>query len=97
MPKKQYNFYIYIIASETGTLYVGMTNNLIRRVAEHKESKLVGFSKKYSCNKLVYYEHCTDVNIAIKREKQIKNWRREKKQDLIKTTNPQWVDLYEGM
>ena len=79
MPKREYNFYVYIIASSSGTLYIGMTNNLIRRVAEHKEGKIEGFSKKYSCNKLVYYEHCEDVYTIIEREKEIKKWRREKK------------------
>ena len=94
MPKREYNFYVYMTASSSGTLYIGMTNDLIRRIAEHKEVKIEGFSKKYSCNKLVYYEHHKYVYNAIEREKEIKKWRREKKQDLIKTINPHWNDLY---
>ena len=97
MPKKKYDFYVYIMASPTGTLYIGVTNNLIRRVTEHKEGKFKGFSKKYSCNKLVYYEHYTYVHDAISREKQLKKWRREKKERLIKTMNSHWKDLYNGL
>ena len=95
MSKREYNFYVYIMASSSGTLYVGMTNDLIRRVIEHKERKIEGFSKKYSCNKLVYYEHHKHVYNAIEKEKEIKKWRREKKQDLIKSINPHWNDLYQ--
>ncbi len=97
MSKREYNFYVYMTASSSGTLYVGMTNDLIRRIAEHKEGKIEGFSKKYSCNKLVYYEHHKYVYNAIEREKEIKKWRREKKQDLIKTINPHWNDLYQEL
>lgn len=93
MPKREYNFYVYIMASPSGTLYIGMTNDLTRRVAEHKGDKVDGFSKKYACNKLVYYEHTQYVYNAIEREKQLKKWRREKKQNLIKTVNPHWNDL----
>ena len=82
------------MASLSGTIYVGITNNLLRRVAEHKEGKIQGFTKKYSCKKFIYYEHFEDVNDAISREKEIKKWRREKKQNLIKTLNPHWKDLY---
>jgi len=74
-------------------LYIGMTNSLIRRVAEHKSGKIEGFSKKYSCNKLVYYEHFTDIYAAINREKQLKRWNRKKKQIFIKSMNPHWKDL----
>ncbi len=91
--KREYNFYIYIMASPSGTLYIGFTNNLPRRVMEHKQGKIAGFTKKYSCNKLVYYEHFEDVYAAISREKEIKKWRREKKQNLIKTINPHWKNL----
>ncbi len=86
--KREYNFYVYITASPTGTLYIGMTNDLIRRIAEHKEGKIEGFSKKYSCKKLVYYEHYSDIYVAINREKQLKKWNRKKKENLIKTLNP---------
>ncbi len=87
-------YYIYIVASLSGTLYVGVTSSLIRRIAEHKDGKIEGFSKKYSCHKLVYYEIFGDVNAAISREKEIKKWRREKKEELIKKMNPHWNDLY---
>jgi putative endonuclease len=91
--KKDYNFYTYIMASESGTLYVGMTNDLERRVYEHKNNLVDGFTKKYSCHKLVYFEQFDYVEDAINREKQIKKWRREKKEFLIRTINPSWKDL----
>jgi len=72
MSKREYNFYVYMTASSSGTLYIGMTNDLIRRIAEHKEGKIEGFNKKYSCSKLVYYEHHKYVYNAIEREKEIK-------------------------
>ena len=97
MRKREYNFYVYIMASSSGTLYIGMTNNLLRRAYEHKEGKIKGFSKKYSCSKLVYYEHYKYVYNALEREKEIKKWRREKKQNLIETLNPHWKDLYEEL
>lgn len=82
------------MASKSGTLYVGMTNNLIRRAIEHKTGFNWGFTKKYSCHKLVYYEHYSYVWDALFREKEIKKWRLEKKQNLIKDINPAWHDLY---
>jgi len=94
MSKKEYTFYVYIMASSTGTLYVGMTNDLLRRVDEHKQGKVKSFTQKYSCNKLVYYEIHGYVYSAINREKEIKNWRRGKKMQLIKEMNPHWKDLY---
>lgn len=97
MGKREYNFYVYIMASASGTLYIGMTNDLIRRIVEHKEGKIEGFGKKYSCKKLVYYEHHKYVYNAIEREKEIKKWRREKKQNLIKSINPHWNDLYQEL
>jgi putative endonuclease len=87
------NYYVYIMASKTGTLYIGVTNDLARRVYEHKNNLIDGFSKKYSCHKLVYYEQCVDAYVSISREKQLKKWRREKKENLIKITNPSWKDL----
>ncbi|MBI2444267.1 MAG: GIY-YIG nuclease family protein [Candidatus Magasanikbacteria bacterium] len=77
------------------SLYIGITNDLARRVSEHKQGLIEGFTKKYSCHRLVYYEHHTDVNEAIAREKQLKRWRREKKERLIKAVNPGWRDLSE--
>ncbi len=90
----EYQFSTYIIASDTGTLYIGMTNNLIRRIYEHKEGKIEWFSKKYKCHKLVYYEMTKYVYTAIEREKELKDWNRAKKEELIKTLNPEWNDLY---
>ncbi|PJC01302.1 MAG: excinuclease ABC subunit C [Candidatus Komeilibacteria bacterium CG_4_9_14_0_8_um_filter_36_9] len=91
--KREYDFYVYIMASNTGTLYVGVTRDLTRRVEEHKSGVVEGFTKKYSCNRLVYYEHFDYIDDAIEREKEIKKWRREKKQGLIKEVNPHWNDL----
>ena len=93
MYKREYNFYVYLMASKSGTLYVGMTNNLQRRVWEHKNNINEGFTKRYSCHKLVYYEHYNYVYDAINREEQIKRWRRQKKEFLIRTINPSWKDL----
>ena len=88
---KQY--YVYIMTSPSGTLYTGMTNNLQRRVYEHKHKLIEGFTKKYNVTRLVYYEQYREVRDAIAREKQIKGWRRSKKIDLIETLNPTWQDL----
>jgi putative endonuclease len=74
-------------------MYIGMTNNLERRLHEHKNKLVDGFTKKYNVNKLVYYEHGNDVRAAIAREKEIKKWRREKKNNLVMTMNPEWKDL----
>ena len=82
------------MASESGTLYIGMTNDLIRRVSEHKEGKTEGFTQKYKCTKLVYYESTKYVYNAIEREKELKDWNRKKKEELIRTINPTWRDLY---
>jgi putative endonuclease len=89
-------YYVYIMASSSGTLYTGVTDDLERRVFEHKNKLIPGFSSKYNINRLVYYEETGDVQAAIYREKQIKSWRRNKKLDLIKSSNPKWQDLSEG-
>ncbi len=78
-------------------IYVGVTNDLIRRIDEHRNGYIEGFSKKYNCKKLVYYEWFTNIESAIYREKEIKNWRREKKIKLIKEQNLQWQDLYNSI
>lgn len=88
-----HQYYVYILASESGTLYIGVTNNLERRISEHKQDLIDGFTKKYGCHRLVYYEDYQDVNQAIMREKQLKKWNRDKKEYLIKTLNPRWEDL----
>jgi len=90
-----YNYYVYIMASESGTLYIGVTNNLERRVSEHKQNLVPGFTKKYNCKKLVFYENFSDINQAIAREKSLKGITRVKKQNLIKTVNLPWKDLSE--
>jgi putative endonuclease len=74
-------------------MYIGMTNDLERRIIEHKNKLIDGFAKKYNLTKLVYFEQTADVRVAIEREKEIKKWRREKKNRLVETKNPDWVDL----
>lgn len=86
-------FYVYIMASESGTLYVGVTNNIKKRVWEHKNHLLPGFTEKYRIEKLLYFETIGDPISDINREKQIKKWRREKKIKLIDSENPNWNDL----
>ena len=89
-------YYIYILTNQYNTVfYVGVTNNLTRRVYEHKNKLVKGFTSKYNLNKLVYYEVFSDVRDAIYREKQIKSWNRKKKIEMIKKFNPEWKDLYE--
>lgn len=91
------HYFVYILSSISKVLYIGVTNDLKRRVWEHKIELMGGFTKKYRIKKLVYYETYNDVNTAIEREKQIKKWRREKKIALIESVNPSWKDLYEGL
>jgi putative endonuclease len=88
-------YYVYIMTSATGTLYTGVTNNLGRRVYEHKHGLSEGFTKTYHITRLVYFESVGDVHTALAREKQIKKWRRSKKIALIKAANPTWRDLSE--
>lgn len=93
---KQY--YIYIMTNKNHTvLYIGVTNNLKRRVYEHKEKLINGFTTKYNINKLVYYEVYEDISNAISREKQIKSGSRQKKINLINNINKEWKDLYEEL
>ena len=90
-----YTYYDYILAGvKYGTLYNGVTNNLIKRAAQHKRKEVKGFTEKYEINKLVWYEQTNDISIAIKREKQIKRWNRKWKIRLIEKENPEWNDLY---
>ena len=89
-------YYVYILASrKNGTLYIGVTNDLARRVYEHKEKIIEGFTKKYGVAKLVYFEQTQDVQNALEREKRLKKWNRQWKIDLIEKMNPEWQDLYE--
>ncbi len=87
-------YYVYIVSNFTNsTLYVGVTNDIVRRVYEHKNKLVEGFTDRYNINKLVYVEECNDINAALEREKQIKRWRREKKVAIINELNPEWKDL----
>ena len=88
------NYYVYILSSKNKVLYVGMTDVLARRIFEHKSGLVEGFTKKYNVNKLVYQESQPDLESAIKREKQLKNWHRGWKINLIEEKNKEWNDLY---
>lgn len=88
-------YWVYIVCSRSGTLYIGMCNNIERRMMEHKSGEFEGFASKYHCDRLVFWESFDDVRDAIDREKQLKGWRREKKIALIESMNPRWADLAE--
>ena len=88
--------YVYILASKkNGTLYTGVTSNLVQRIWQHKNNQVAGFTEKYSVHVLVYFEQHQEMSSAILREKQIKKWRRNWKIQLIEENNPQWEDLWE--
>ena len=90
------NYYVYILTNKTNTtVYVGVTDDLMRRLQEHRNDRADGFTKTYHVHKLVYYESTTDVQDAIAREKQLKKWRRAKKNELMESINPTWKDLAE--
>jgi putative endonuclease len=86
---------VYILAGPSRVLYIGVTNDLERRLAEHQQGRIEGFSKRYRIDRLVYFEQTPDIRSAIAREKQLKGWRREKKIALIQNSNPTWRDLSE--
>jgi putative endonuclease len=89
-----HTYYVFLLTNwNNNVMYVGMTNNLERRMYEHKKKLVKGFTQKYNINKLVYFEETQEVNAAIMREKEIKKWRREKKDSLVNGENPQWKDL----
>jgi len=88
-----YKFWVYNLSSRSGTLYVGLTGFFDRRIYQHKCDTIEGFTQKYQCHRLVYYESYQDVQVAIAREKQVKRWRRQKKIALIEKLNPRWLDL----
>jgi len=88
-------YHVYIMASESGVLYIGVTNHLESRTTQHKQKQVPGFTSTYNVTKLVYFEPFGDVRSAIAREKQLKRWRREKKVTLIESINPTWRDLSE--
>ena len=90
-------YYVYIMASRSGTLYIGVTNDLERRVDEHKHAAVGGFTDRYRVKHLVYFEDTDDIGAAIAREKELKGWRRNKKIALVETANPTWRDLSVGL
>ncbi|MDD2565209.1 MAG: GIY-YIG nuclease family protein [Candidatus Gracilibacteria bacterium] len=87
-------YFVYILASNKETLYIGITNDIIRRIYEHKNKLVEGFTCKYNIDKLVYLEETNNIESALKREKQLKRWKREWKIELINSINPTWKDLY---
>lgn len=89
-------YYVYILTNKSRTLYTGVTNGLLRRVYEHKQKLVQGFTAKYNITRLAYFEETTDVQAALAREKQIKGWLRIKKIALIESVNPRWEDLSDG-
>ncbi len=89
-------YYVYIMANQSRTMYIGLTNNIRRRVQEHKDGLIEGFTLRYNIDTLVYIESFGDIDSAIAREKQIKRWSREKKLHLINQENPDWRDLSDG-
>lgn len=92
------SYFVYIMASKkNGTLYIGITNDLIRRVFEHKNDLIDGFTKRYKVHNLVYYEFTNDAEAAILREKQLKRWKRKWKIELIEEMNPGWKDLFDEL
>jgi putative endonuclease len=99
---RDHNYFVYIVTNKNKTvLYIGVTNDLQRRIYEHEHGLIPGFSKKFNCHFLIYDEHFQNINDAIKREKEIKKWRREKKENLINGFNPDWKllnnEIYEAL
>jgi putative endonuclease len=92
---RDHEYFVYIMCSLSGTLYIGMTNSIYRRALQHRRGEIEGFSSKYHCIRLVYYEDFDDVHKAIGREKQLKGWSRVKKIALIESKNPRWEDMAE--
>ena len=91
-------YFVYLMASQkNGTLYAGVTNNLVRRVFEHKNDFVEGFTRRYGVHTLVWFESTSSIEAAIQREKQLKNWKRAWKVALIERDNPDWNDLYDGL
>lgn len=95
---RDHAYFVYLLASgQYGTLYVGVTNDLLRRIAEHRAGEVPGFTKRYDVKYLVWFERHGDVNEAIVREKRLKRWRRDWKIALIEEDNPHWIDLYPAL
>jgi putative endonuclease len=96
MSGREHHYYVYMVASRSHVLYCGVTNNLPRRIEQHRQGSLEGFTADYKCTRLVWFECFEHIDNAISREKQIKRWRRQKKIALIKQANPTWLDLSES-
>ena len=94
---REHRYFTYIVCSRSGTLYIGMTNSIDRRVLQHKSGEIEGFARKHHCDRLVYCQSFDDVHKAIGREKQLKGWTRAKKIALIESQNPRWADLGERL
>jgi putative endonuclease len=92
---RQKLYFVYILTSSRGTLYTGVTSNLVRRVSQHRSGVVSGFTSRYRVHRLIYFEETTDVQAALHREKQIKAWSRKEKLKLIRTMNPRFTDLWE--
>jgi len=93
-PMVEKTYFVYILTNwNNQVMYIGVTNNIVRRIYEHKNKLIEGFTSKYNISKLVYYESSNDIRDAITREKEIKKWRREKKNQLVETINPDWKEL----
>ena len=90
---RDHTYFTYIVASKSRTLYIGITSDLRHRIFEHKSKAYEGFTSRYNCNRLVWFEQSNDVNFAIAREKELKGWLRSRKIELIQSTNPTWEDL----
>ncbi len=90
-------YYVYILASKSGTLYIGVTSDIKRRIYEHKSKIIKGFTERYNIDRLMFYQEFDNVNQAIESEKKFKKWGRQKKMDLIKVMNPGFIDLYENL
>jgi putative endonuclease len=95
MNVKNQQYFVYIMSSHSGTLYIGMTNSIYRRAREHKSVQIDGFASEYGCTRLVHYESFDYVHLAIGREKELKGWTRAKKIALIESRNHRWTDLAE--
>ena len=95
MPQREYIFYVYILSDRSRRLYIGMTNDIVRRVAQHREHRPGAYTARYNIDRLVYFERFQYVNNAIAREKELKDWNRTKKIALIERENPTWEDLSE--
>ena len=95
--RKEPVYFVYILASRSLNLYIGVTNHLSRRVEEHREGSASVFTRTYNINRLVYYESFRYINSAIRREKVLKSWLRKRKLQLIRSVNPAWIDLYEEL